>query len=80
MELWQEMIMAMTNEWVHLIKNDFEGVADLLNNKCYDALREIKRILEDDTLDDKECFYKIEKIVCVFEALGSNGGNRHDFG
>ncbi|MCI8704143.1 MAG: hypothetical protein HFE60_07645 [Anaerotignum sp.] len=47
--------------------------------KCYQALEEIKGILESDGLEDKECFEKIEEIVCIYERLGSDGGNRHDF-
>ena len=51
----------------------------LLEYKSYQTLREIKRILEDDSLSDPECFEKIEAIVCLFEELGSGCGNRHDF-
>ena len=53
---------------------------ELLTSECYRALQEIRDILKDDTLSDKECFEKIENIVCVFEKIGSNGGGRHDFG
>lgn len=53
---------------------------EIVEKKCYQALRAIRRILCDDSLSDRECFAKIEQIVCVFEALGSNGGARHDFG
>lgn len=42
------------------------------------ALLEIREILDD--LDEEECFLRIEKIVRVFEKLGSGGGGRHDFG
>lgn len=45
----------------------------------YKALQKIKTIMEDDSLCDKECFKKIEEIICVFEELGSSCGNRHDF-
>ena len=51
-----------------------------VESKCYDALVKIKEILEDDESSDAECFYKIEEIVNVFESLGSDCGNRHDFG
>lgn len=44
------------------------------------ALRRIREILTDATLDDAECFQKIEAIVCVFEDLGLDCGVRHDFG
>ncbi|WP_040197836.1 hypothetical protein [Candidatus Soleaferrea massiliensis] len=40
----------------------------------------IKAVIEDDSLQDAECFMKIEEIVRVFEQLGSSGKSRHDFG
>ena len=51
-----------------------------VEGQCYQALQKIKAIIDDDYLDDAECFQKIEEIICVFEEIGSNGGNRHDFG
>ena len=51
-----------------------------LEGKCYHALKEIQTVLNDDSLDDPECFMRIEQIVEIFERLGSNGGTRHDFG
>lgn len=47
--------------------------------ECYKALQKIRAVLNDDTLEDSECFYKIEEIVCLFEEMGSSGGSRHDF-
>lgn len=47
---------------------------------CYRTLCAIRDILADDSLDDKECFQKIEQIVCLFEEIGSDAGTRHDFG
>ena len=44
------------------------------------ALLQIQHILKDESLNDQECFYKIEEIVRVFERLGSGCGSRHDFG
>ena len=55
-------------------------VAEVVEGECYQALKKIKAIIDDDTLDDRDCFYKIEEIVCVLEEIGSNGGSRHDFG
>ncbi|MGN0502077.1 MAG: hypothetical protein ACI4HN_04055 [Ruminococcus sp.] len=51
----------------------------IVESTCYKALNEIKSILENDSLTDEECFLKIEEIIRVFERLGSNCGNRHDF-
>lgn len=42
-------------------------------------LEEIRCILDNDTLDDPECFYKIEAIVSAFHAHGIDT-TRHDFG
>lgn len=52
----------------------------IVQDRCYQALCRIKEILEDDSLEDPECFWRIEEIVMVFEELGSDAGPRHDFG
>ena len=55
-------------------------IAEVVEGECFRAIQKIKAIIDDDSLDDRECFYKIEEIICALEGLGSNGGNRHDFG
>ena len=83
MELFQEILChALANEKAQvsfpgLTNTDAAKIAQL---ECYKALRKIKVILEDDSLEDSECFYQTPEIVCVFEDLGSGCGNRHDFG
>lgn len=52
---------------------------DILEAASYQALCQIQDILRDDTLDDPECFQKIEEIVQVFERMGTDCGCRHDF-
>ncbi len=52
----------------------------LIEGRAMRALKEIRDILADESLSDTNCFYKIEKIVTVFEKLGADCGNRHDFG
>lgn len=52
--------------------------AKMVEGVCYQALRKIKLILEDDHLEDEDCFMRIEEIVCEFERLGSGCGVRHD--
>lgn len=47
--------------------------------EAHKALQDIGAVLDDHSLDDPQCFAKIEEIVCIFERLGSNGGSRHDF-
>lgn len=44
------------------------------------ALRSIQEILAVDTLDDPECFHRIEAIVSLLEDMGLSCGGRHDFG
>ena len=52
----------------------------LVEMKCYEALCKIKAIVEDDAIEDPECFMRVEEIICTLEELGSGGGGRHDFG
>lgn len=81
MELWQEIFSeAIRQSGTKDNQLSEFDLTKLLDSACYMALKEIKSIVEDDSLEDEECFMRIEKIVCLFEKLGSNGGNRHDFG
>lgn len=50
---------------------------EIINLKSVESLQKIKAAIENDSLSDFEC---IEEIVCIFESMGSDGGNRHDFG
>ena len=80
MELYAEILARALSE--QRIQVTISGVElqRLAEDTCCRALRDIKAILEDDTLSDETCFEKIEAIVRVYERLGSDGGNRHDFG
>ena len=82
MELLKEiMIQVLMNEDIQIsfpgLQPDLSGIVE---SKCYQALKRIKAIIEDDSLEDSECFMKVEEIVCTLEELGSDGGSRHDFG
>ena len=44
------------------------------------ALWKIREILADDTLEDPECFQRIEAIVSLLEDMGISCGGRHEFG
>lgn len=81
MNLYQEILREiLENEKIEVTFPNLNITAkEIVEMKCYQALTEIKGILENGKLEDKECFEKIEEIVCVFERLGSNGGSRHDF-
>lgn len=82
MDLYKEMLLKL------LSRNDIEVVlpglrvsaAEFIELESYRTLQKIKAVIEDDNLNDSECFRKIEAIVLLFEELGSGGGARHDFG
>ncbi len=78
MLLYEEILLSLLRS----ADSEYFGksVTEIVELECYKALKEIKDVIEDDLLDDEECFMKIEEIVRVFESIGSNGGNRHDFG
>lgn len=82
MELFKEIIIKyLEKEKINVIFPNLKiSVSEIVEMECYKALQKIKTIIENDSLSDVECFEKIEEIVCIFESLGSDGGNRHDFG
>ena len=82
MELYRDMLCRIleTEEFEILLPKWNMKVEKMMELKCYQALQEIKRILEDDELDDEDCFDIIERIISVFEKLGSGIHDRHDFG
>lgn len=51
----------------------------ILSLVCYRALERIKEIIQNDDLDDAECFGKIEEVIQTMECFEINSGNRHDF-
>ena len=53
---------------------------EIVQLECYRILCNIQQIVRDDTLDDSECFERIERIVAEFENRGIDSGSRHDFG
>ena len=52
----------------------------LAQDLCFQTVREIQLVLADESLNDTDCFMKIEKIVGVFEKNGLSACGRHDFG
>lgn len=84
MELYEEILKEYLSHKTCVISVDFPGLEsgakEIIESSAYRALSQIQEILKDDTLNDAECFHKIEEIVRIFERLGSNCGNRHDFG
>ena len=54
-------------------------LAELMDSAACRTLEEIRKVLDDERLDDQNCFQRIEEIVRLYEKLGSDGGSRHDF-
>ena len=71
----------LSQENAQIIFPDLQlNAATLVEMQCYQTLCKIQKIVRDESLDDIECFERIEQTICEFEAIGSDGGTRHDFG
>ena len=53
-------------------------IQTLLKERSMRALAEIRRVLDENT-PDETCFEKIERVIKGYEAIGADGGARHDF-
>ena len=82
MDLYKEILThALMHEEIQItLPSQHSDLSKVLECTCYQALQRIKSIIHDDSLNDSECFMKIEAIICVLEEIGSSGGIRHDFG
>ena len=80
MELYKEILSkALEQERIEVYFPELSiNAAEIVSQRCYQALKRISDIIKDDSLSDKECYRKIEIIIQTFEELGSNGGSRHD--
>jgi len=82
MELYHEILAdALSREHIVVSIPALQlDAAQLVESKSYQALQKIKAVIQNDSLDDPECFVRIEEIIRILEETGSSGGNRHDFG
>jgi len=78
MELHKEILAkVLSQEEMHITFPNLQLSAnEIVESQCYLALQQIQAIIRDDELSDFAC---VEEIVRLFEKLGSDGGNRHDF-
>ena len=78
----QDELYARAIGWQGLeyLRREHPGeVAEKLEGDALRILDKIQKILDDETLNDPECFEKIELIVKTFYANGLST-NRHDWG
>lgn len=82
MQLYKEILtQILSNQEIHITFPNLNiNPTVIIQSESYQALQKIKAVIHDDSLTDNECFMKIEEIICIFEALGSNDRTRHDFG
>ena len=82
MELYKELLIEAfkSNEAQVFFPELHIDATEIVRLECYRALNQIKNIIANDALSDRECFMRIEQIVCLLEDIGSDGGERHDFG
>jgi len=81
MELYKQILIgALENQKAEVCFPDLKiSAKEITELTCYKALSEIKAVLEDSTLEDDECFERIERIVCIFEKHCGTIQYRHDF-
>ena len=81
MDLYKEILIGILQRGEIEVNFSLQcsDLAHAIESECYQTLQSIKAIIHDDTLTDRECFMKIEAIICALEEIGSNGGSRHDF-
>ena len=68
MELYKELIMHILSQGeIKIIFPDLNiDIANIVELEAYKVLNEIKEIIEDNTLDDPECFARIDAIIHAF--------------
>ncbi len=80
MELWRELLISgLQNESYEFEYINDKTIKEIVENTCYKVLLQIKQTIEDESLLDKDCFIKIEEIICTLEK-NNIFCDRHDFG
>ena len=77
MEIHEAVILAdISQKITEYLAGNTRNYHAILKNRCYQALDEIKVILQDEKSNDFDC---VEDILGVFERLGVPIDERHDF-
>jgi len=81
MDVYKDILVEMLSRSKCKVKVEFGNLkltsADVMvEMTCYHAIKRIREILNDNSLDDFQC---IEEIVLMLENIGTDGGSRHDF-
>lgn len=80
MELWRELLIGgLQNEGYKYNCICDKRLEKIIENQCYKVLLQLKRVIEDKSMLDKDCYIKIEQIICMLEE-NNIFCDRHDFG
>lgn len=82
MRLYQEILahyLAQQDAQI-LFPNLSADASSIIESECMQIVKKIQAIIANDSLDDPECFIRVEEIVSVLETHGIDCGTRHDFG
>ena len=81
MELYAEILAHyLSQQQAHILFPSLRlNAKEIVKLQCYEALCQIKAVLDDDSTEDKDCFERIEQILCALEEIGIRS-TRHDFG
>ena len=80
MELWRELIInGLQNENYKFDFINDKILMQIIETESYKMLKQIKDFIENEKLTDKDCFIKIEELLCMLEEKGVFC-DRHDFG
>ena len=58
---------------------DSEVIVEI-EKECMEVQGRIRAIFADESIEDPECFERIEQIGRAMESIGLNCGSRHDYG
>ena len=76
----QILVKALENETVQVVFPNVKlNPTEIVQLNCYQAIEKIRDVLQNEDLEDVDCFMRIEEIVNTLEYLGVDVDGRHDF-
>ena len=76
----QILVKALENETVQVVFPNVKlNPTEIVQLNCYQAIEKIRDVLQNEDLEDVDCFMRIEEIMNTLEDLGVDVDGRHDF-
>ena len=81
MKMYEQILVnALENETVQVVFPNVKlNPTEIVQLNCYQAIEKIRDVLQNEDLEDVDCFMRIEEIVNTLEDLGVDVDGRHDF-